>query len=253
MIKQRILIIKTRQSLSRLEKLLQKSDIEVNIFNTTEIFPVNIINTVENTILNDQLFTVVFISDYLCLEYLLKNLNKVNLFVNYLKQKKIIVFDNETVQLLRKNNIDNFIIIDKISSIQIFDKLQQYLGKENNILYFQGDNKRNELLKLFFLNSFKFKLIPVFKPKNKYYKDSELLNTFKNLDIILFPSSGSVINFLNSTGTLGQKLLKNSKIVTMGPITTDTCKAHNISVDFQTQHATIESVITLLDSLKDRF
>ncbi|NLY21260.1 MAG: uroporphyrinogen-III C-methyltransferase [Tissierellia bacterium] len=74
-------------------------------------------------------------------------------------------------------------------------------------------------------------------------KPEDTIELPSDIDYILFTSSSTVNNFINA---YGNECINNSKIVSIGPITTKTIESNNLSLYGETKNATIDAMIDFL-------
>ncbi|MCD3331186.1 uroporphyrinogen-III synthase, partial [Clostridium botulinum] len=72
-----------------------------------------------------------------------------------------------------------------------------------------------------------------------------LLNN-KNIDYITFTSSSTVKNFIEIIGKENIKILKDTKLVSIGPITSKTIEEFGLKVYNEAEEYTIEGIIKTL-------
>ena len=74
---------------------------------------------------------------------------------------------------------------------------------------------------------------------------TEVMNALEkgNLDYITFASSSTVTNFINLIGEENKNKLSNTKIISIGNITTKTILDNSLEVYKQAENASIESMI----------
>ena len=76
-------------------------------------------------------------------------------------------------------------------------------------------------------------------------KKEEAINALEegNLDYITFASSSTVTNFINLIGEENKEKLSNTKIISIGKITTKTILDNGLEVYKESEKASIESMI----------
>jgi uroporphyrinogen III methyltransferase/synthase len=133
---------------------------------------------------------------------------------------------------------------DEFTSESLFEKLKYLLKNNDKVLIPRAKNARDFLVenlkKICSVTE-----IHTYETKIDDSRKDDLIKILTNtkIDYITFASSSSVKNFVEMIGIKNIGLLKNAKIISIGPITSDTIKSFNLNIYKQASEATIDSLI----------
>lgn len=187
----------------------------------------------------------------------LTSANAVHLFFDTLKENqcdirqlahlKIAVIGKSTSKALETYGIFADIIPPKANSEALAEELLKHLTPSDKVLLPQSLLSRSTLKeKLSVVCS--VDAIPFYQPvmpddiENKKEHFIEQLKANK-IDFITFTSSSTVMNFVDYIGRDNLKLLKNTKLISIGPMTTKTLKGFKLSVYKEVNQPNINSLI----------
>ncbi|MGL5506381.1 MAG: uroporphyrinogen-III synthase, partial [Paraclostridium sp.] len=171
-------------------------------------------------------------------------LNEMNLDVRALANIKICAVGPATAKELKNRGIIADIVPEKFVAEAMFEELKSKISNLDNILIPRGSSSRDYLVD---------KLSEICKVKEVHTyntvieeesKDEiiELLDS-KNVDYITFTSSSTVSNFIKIIGSENIEKLDNSKIISIGPITSKTARELGLDIYKEPTNYTIDSII----------
>ena len=171
-------------------------------------------------------------------------LYEMNLDSRMLANLKICAIGSSTEKELKSKGIKADVVPDEFIAESLFDVLKDDLNKYDKILIPRAKNARDYLIE-------KLSEICTVKEVHTYEsiidtskKDEilDILDKYK-LDYITFSSSSTVRNFVEIIGKRNLDKINNSKVISIGPMTSATAKELNINVYKEASKATIDSII----------
>ena len=133
---------------------------------------------------------------------------------------------------------------EKAVGESLYDELKDIVSKEDKILIPRAKNAREFLVKK--LNEISnVTEVVTYESVMDDSKKEEAINALEegNLDYITFASSSTVTNFINLIGEENKDKLSNTKIISIGKITTKTILDNGLEVYKESEKASIESMI----------
>ena len=126
----------------------------------------------------------------------------------------------------------------------MYDKLKDIVTKDDKILIPRAKNARKFLVEKLNEISNVTEVI-TYESVMDDSKKEEAIKALEegNLDYITFASSSTVTNFIKLIGEENKDKLSNTKIISIGRITTKTILDNNLEVYKQAENASIESMI----------
>ena len=126
----------------------------------------------------------------------------------------------------------------------MYDELKDIVTKDDKILIPRAKNARKFLVEKLNEISNVTEVI-TYESVMDDSKKEEAIKVLEegNLDYITFASSSTVTNFINLIGEENKDKLSNTKIISIGRITTKTILDNNLEVYKQAENASIESMI----------
>ena len=126
----------------------------------------------------------------------------------------------------------------------MYDELKDIVTKDDKILIPRAKNARKFLVEKLNEISNVTEVI-TYESVMDDSKKEEAIKALEegNLDYITFASSSTVTNFINLIGEENKDKLFNTKIISIGRITTKTILDNNLEVYKQAENASIESMI----------
>lgn len=243
-----IMITRSRsQSSSLLQKIqdLGGNGVEVP---TIKIEKLKENKELEKVIKNIKDYTYLILTSQNAVEIFFEKLFEMNLDTRSLSHLKICAIGCQT-----SNDIKNYGIITDITpkrfiAESLFEELEKVLTKEDKVLIPRAKNSRdylvdkiNEICKV-------DEVITYESVIDKFRKD-EILNNLENIDYITFTSSSIVSNFVEIIGDENLEKLKNTKIISIGPITSKTIIENKLDVYKESEKASVDSMLEII--LKD--
>ena len=128
---------------------------------------------------------------------------------------------------------------EKAVGESLYDELKDIVSKEDKILIPRAKNAR-ELNEISNVTE-----VVTYESVMDDSKKEEAINALEegNLDYITFASSSTVTNFINLIGEENKDKLSNTKIISIGKITTKTILDNGLEVYKESEKASIESMI----------
>jgi len=169
-----------------------------------------------------------------------------------LKDLKIVSIGKSTNKLLRDYGLISDITPEKSVSESLVDELKGIVNENDNILIPRGNQGREYLIE----ELEKFCAVEEVVIYNTVIEDKDIeVSSFikvNKIDYITFTSSSTVKNFIKILGLENIHLLKKTKIISIGPITSKTIEDFNLQVYKEAQESTINGIIeSLVTSTKE--
>ncbi|EPZ53586.1 uroporphyrinogen-III synthase HemD family protein [[Clostridium] sordellii ATCC 9714] len=201
----------------------------------------------ENEINNIKKYNYLILTSQNGVNIFFDKLNEMNLDLRLLANLKICAIGPATAKELKKRGIIADIVPEKFVGEAMYDTLKDMLNNNDNILIPRGSNARDFLVD---------KLSEICNVKEVYtyntiiedkYKDEiiGLLND-ETIDYITFTSSSTVSNFIDIIGRENIDKLKSTKVISIGPITSNTAKNLGLEVYKEPSNYTINDLINCI-------
>lgn len=182
-------------------------------------------------------------------ESFFKRIFSLGLDSRVLSDKIVVAIGNATAAEMLKYGVSADIVPKSFASESLVEELAYFIKPLDNVLMVGASDSRmyiyNEISKICFI-----KMIKIYsKRKNEVIKD-RLLDTIRNrnVDYLTFTSPSTVKFFLEILGTENIDLLEGIKIVSIGPITSESIKALNLNVDIEaSEHSDLGLIQSLLE------
>lgn len=160
---------------------------------------------------------------------------------------KIIAIGPATSKALRERGIAADIIPKRFVGEAVVEELQEILSKEDRILIPRASEARPYLVKKLseICGVVECKTYRTVKGEGNKEEILELLNEDK-INYVTFTSSSTVKNFVEIIGKENLDKLKNTKIISIGPITSNTIKDFGLNVYKEAEEYTIDGIIKAL-------
>ena len=171
-------------------------------------------------------------------------LNSMNLDIRVLSNLKICAIGPATAKELKNRGIIADIVPEKFVAESMCGELSSILKKEDKILIPRGANARDLLVdKLSEICT--IKEVHTYKTVLEDENKEEIIRLLKEeiVDYITFTSSSTVSNFIDIIGKENIDKLKNVKIISIGPITSNTAKELGLEVYKEPINYTINDLI----------
>lgn len=171
-------------------------------------------------------------------------LNLMNLDIRVLSNLKICAIGSATAKELKNRGIIADIVPEKFVAESMYDELRSILKKEDKILIPRGANARDLLVdKLSEICT--IKEVHTYKTVLEDENKEEIISLLNEeiVDYITFTSSSTVSNFIDIIGKENIDKLKNVKIISIGPVTSNTAKELGLEVYKEPTNYTINDLI----------
>lgn len=213
-------------------------------------FPTIKINEIkDNTLLEqaindiDKYTYIVFTSEN-SVKIFFKRLLECNKDIRTLGHLKVAAIGKATARALKLKGIIADFVPKKYVAESLIELLKLNLNKDDNVLIPRAKVARDilimELNKI--CNVDEIKVYETIKDDSSKEDIVELLNK-EGKTFITFTSSSTVDNFMDIIGEENIKLLDNAKLISIGPITSDTIKKYGLKVFREAKEYTIDGVI----------
>lgn len=239
-----IMVTRSRtQSSSIVEKIMDLGGNPIEI-PTIKIEKIENNTELENEIKNIKDYTYLVLTSKNGVEIFFDKLEEMNLDARSLANLKICAIGSATAKEIKSRGINPDIVPKKFVAESLFDELKDKLRKEDKILIPRAKNARDYLID-------KLSEICTVKEVHTYEsvidtsKREEILDILDNeqLDYITFASSSTVRNFVEIIGKDNLDKIENSKVISIGPITSATANELNIEIYKEAQNATIDKIV----------
>lgn len=184
--------------------------------------------------------------------YFYDNLYKQKLDSRVFCNTKIAAIGSTTASILKQNGIIPNFIPSHFTSKALFNELFEFENlSKKSILRIMGDYENDYLINTLKTHKADITKLTVYK-QIKEHTSTELINNIKSdgADAYLFTSSSTVKLFYEIMGQFSaDKLLKDSKVIAIGPVTNEELNKHNIHNVYTAQKHTINGVIEILKRL----
>ena len=239
-----IMVTRSRtQSSSIVEKIMDLGGNPIEI-PTIKIEKIENNTELENEIKNINDYTYLVLTSKNGVEIFFDKLEEMNLDARSLANLKICAIGSATAKEIKSRGINPDIVPKKFVAESLFDELKDKLRKEDKILIPRAKNARDYLID-------KLSEICTVKEVHTYEsvidtsKREEILDILDNeqLDYITFASSSTVRNFVEIIGKDNLDKIENSKVISIGPITSATANELNIEIYKEAQNATIDKIV----------
>ncbi|MFU0824642.1 uroporphyrinogen-III C-methyltransferase [Clostridium sp.] len=160
---------------------------------------------------------------------------------------KIVAIGPATSKALKERGIAADIIPKRFVGEAVVEELQGILSKKDRILIPRASEARPYLVEKLseICDVVECKTYRTVKGEGNKEEILELLNEDK-IDYVTFTSSSTVKNFVEIIGKENLDKLKNTKIISIGPITSNTIKDFGLNVYKEAEEYTIDGIIKAL-------
>ena len=201
----------------------------------------------ENEINNISNYNYLILTSQNGVNIFFDKLYEMNLDSRCLANMKICAIGPATEKELRNRGIIADIVPEKFVAEAMYDKLKNMLNSTDKILIPRSANSRDFLVeKLREICTVKEVHTYKTEMENKYKEEIISLLNENNLDYITFTSSSTVSNFIDIIGVDNIDKLKNVKIISIGPITSNKAKELGLNVYKEPTNYTINDLINCI-------
>ena len=200
--------------------------------------------TVEAQIKNIKDYTYLVLTSKNAVEIFFDKLYEMNLDSRALANLKICAIGSATAKEIKNRGISPDIVPEKFVAEYLFGELKDVLKTTDKVLIPRGKNARDflvdkisDICKITEVHTYETVLDD--SKKDEIFK---ILNSGQ-VDYITFTSSSTVTNFVDLIGKDNIDKLNKLKIISIGPITTQTAESLKLNVYKQSEVATVDSMI----------
>ena len=198
----------------------------------------------ENEIKNIRDYTYLVLTSKNAVQIFFDKLYKMNLDSRALANLKVCAVGSATAKEIRNNGINPDIIPEQFVSEYLFEELKSVLKSTDKVLIPRAKNARDFLVnKISKICS--AKEVHIYETVLNNIKKDEILKELNSLEekYITFTSSSTVTNFVDIIGIDNIDKLNKLKVISIGPITTETAKNIGINVYREANISTIEGMV----------
>lgn len=239
-----IMVTRSRSQNSKLvERIMDLGGNPIEI-PTIKIEKVQDNKELENEIKNLKDYTYLVLTSKNGVDIFFDKLDEMGLDCRALANIKVCSIGATTSKAIIRRGIKPDIQPEKAVGESLYDELKDIVNKEDKILIPRAKNAREFLVKK--LNEISnVTEVVTYESVMDDSKKEEAINALEegNLDYITFASSSTVTNFINLIGEENKDKLSNTKIISIGKITTKTILDNGLEVYKESEKAYIESMI----------
>ena len=198
----------------------------------------------ENEIKNIRDYTYLVLTSKNAVQIFFDKLYKMNLDSRALANLKVCAVGSATAKEIRNNGINPDIIPEQFVSEYLFEELKSVLKSTDKVLIPRAKNARDFLVnKISKICS--VKEVHIYQTVLNNINKDEILKELNSLEekYITFTSSSTVTNFVDIIGIDNIDKLNKLKVISIGPITTETAKNIGINVYREANISTIEGMV----------
>lgn len=239
-----IMVTRSRSQNSKLvERIMDLGGNPIEI-PTIKIEKVENNTELENEIKNIKDYTYLVLTSKNGVDIFFDKLDEMGLDCRALANTKVCVIGSATSKAIAKRGIKADIVPSKAIGESLYDELKDIVTKEDKILIPRAKNARDFLVDKLNEISNVTEVITYESVMDDSKKDEAIKALEEgNLDYITFASSSTVKNFINLIGEENKSKLSNTKIISIGKITTKTILDNGLEVYKESEKASIESMI----------
>lgn len=239
-----IMVTRSRSQNSKLvERIMDLGGNPIEI-PTIKIEKVQDNKELENEIKNLKDYTYLVLTSKNGVDIFFDKLDEMGLDCRSLANIKVCSIGAATSKAIIRRGIKPDIQPEKAVGESLYDELKDIVSKEDKILIPRAKNAREFLVKK--LNEISnVTEVVTYESVMDDSKKEEAISALEegNLDYITFASSSTVTNFINLIGEENKDKLSNTKIISIGKITTKTILDNGLEVYKESEKASIESMI----------
>ena len=198
----------------------------------------------ENEIKNLKDYTYLILTSKNGVDIFFDKLDEMGLDCRALANTKVCAMGVQTAKAIANRGIKADIVPTKAIGESLYDELKDIVTKEDKILIPRAKNARDFLIdKLNEISN--VKEVITYESVIDYSKREDSIKIIEegNLDYITFASSSTVKNFIKLIGEENKSKLSNTKIISIGKITTKTILDNGLKVYKESEEASIASMI----------
>ncbi|MEJ8555289.1 uroporphyrinogen-III C-methyltransferase [Tepidibacter sp. Z1-5] len=247
-----ILVTRARAQNSKLlERIMDLGGNPIQ-FPTIKIEEITPNEELDQQIKNIQEYSYIIFTSQNAVKIFFNRLNKLDFDVRKLGNIKIVAIGPATAKDLKEKGIIADIVPPKFVAESIYDELKGLLVKDDKILIPRASEARDYLVDK--LNEICYvkevKIYNTVLGDGNKDKILEMLDSNK-LDYITFTSSSTVKNLVKIVGKENIDKLKKAKLISIGPITSNTVSDFNLEVHKEADDYTIDGILnTIIQDIK---
>lgn len=198
----------------------------------------------ENEIKNIKDYTYLILTSKNAVDIFFDKLDEIDLDSRVLANLKVCAIGSATAKEIKNRGIKADIVPEKFVAEYLFEELKDILKDSDKVLIPRSKNARDFLVDKI-SEICEVKEVHIYETVLDDSKKDEVLDILNSgeADYITFASSSTVTNFVDIIGKENIDKLNELKVISIGPITTQTAKDLNISIYKEADIATIDGMI----------
>lgn len=203
----------------------------------------------ENEINNIKNYTYLILTSKNAVDIFFDKLDEMNLDSRVLAGLKVCAIGASTAKEMKNRGIRADIIPKEFVAESLFEELKDILKDTDKVLIPRGKKARDILVDKID-KICKVKEVHIYETVLDNDKKEEVLEILNSdeANYITFTSSSTVINFVDIIGQENINKLNKLKVISIGPITTQTANSLNIKVHKEAEVSTIDGIINSIVS-----
>lgn len=242
-----VMVTRSRtQSSSLVEKIMDLGGNPIEI-PTIKIDKIENNTELENEISNIKEYTYLVLTSKNGVDIFFDKLDEMNLDSRALSNLKICAIGSATAKEIKNRGIKADIVPDRFVAEYLFEELKPVLKSNDKVLMPRAKNARDflvdkigEICEVKEIHTYETVVDPTRKEEVL-----DILNQGET-DYITFASSSTVKNFVEIIGEENLDKLENIKVISIGPVTTETAKELNLTVYKEAEVATIDGMVNTI-------
>ncbi|MGL4914023.1 MAG: uroporphyrinogen-III C-methyltransferase [Romboutsia sp.] len=242
-----IMVTRSRtQSSSLVEKIMDLGGNPIEV-PTIKIEKIENNIELENEIKNIKDYTYLVLTSKNGVDIFFDKLDEMGLDSRSLSNLKVCAIGSATAKEIKNRGIKADIVPDRFVAEYLFDELKPFLKSTDKVLMPRAKNARD-----FLVNKIgeicEVKEVHTYETVVDPTRKEEVLDILSQGDVnyITFASSSTVSNFVEIIGTENIDKLENIKVISIGPVTTQTAKDLNLNIYKEAQVATIDGMVNTI-------
>lgn len=239
----KIVVTRTREQASKLSDRLEELGAEVIEVPTIEIVSLNKDRDVKEAF--KEKYDWIFFSSQNGVDEFAQILDRIDKDIRVLKNGKICAIGAETAKSLKnKLGIRADYVPNKFIAESLIKHFNSQEPRGKHVLILRARKARNILPDGLKRQGAKVKAINLYDTRLQKESIPAIKQAFKGgIDLITFTSSSTVENFIRLLGSNYRKMLKDVKLASIGPVTSNTIRKFGLDVAIQAKTYTIEGLV----------
>ena len=198
----------------------------------------------ENEIKNIKDYTYLILTSKNAVDIFFDKLDEMDLDSRVLANLKVCAIGSATAKEIKNRGIKADVVPEKFVAEYLFEELKDILKDSDKVLIPRSKNARDFLVDKI-SEICEVKEVHIYETVLDDSKKDEVLEVLNSeeANYITFASSSTVTNFVEIIGQENIDKLNKLKVISIGPITTQTAKDLNISIYKEADIATIDGMI----------